>query len=402
MVAIAPIEKFLSLLQTSMQTGGCRKLVLSRPLPAAGDLLRVDGRLVAVRGETLLSLTYHHQSRDLVQNLPLAQAIAEVRRLLGQQFADGHLHHEDGSAQLRFDRNGTAHCSTRRQPTAKPAPSLQHDRERTRWLDPTRPFLRELGVTTATGEIVPAMARKWRQIDKFVEIFAGALASIVTPADRPLEIVDFGAGKGYLTFAMHDWLRQRAMPARVTGVDQKLDLVEAGNARAARLQLDGLAFCAGDVADPPALRADVMIALHACDTATDHALHYGIRQQAAVILCAPCCHRELRPQLQVPAPLQPLLRHGIHAEREAEMLTDSLRALLLELHGYRVQVFEFVAIEHTQKNKMILGVRLPDRQQPAAQPQLQQQLQQQLDGLLQFYGLGEPCLLRLLRAPSGP
>jgi len=300
---------------------------------------------------------------------------------------------------LRYSRAGEPHLSQRRQPSAKPAPSQQHDRERPRWLDPTRPFLRELGVTTATGEIVPAMARKWRQIDKFVEIFAGALETVPPPDGRPLEVVDFGAGKGYLTFAMHDWLRQRSVPVRVTGVDQKQDLVAAGNERAARLQLDGLVFCAGDVADPPDLRADVMVALHACDTATDHALHYGIQQRAAVILCAPCCHRELRPQLQIPAPLQPLLRHGIHAEREAEMLTDSLRALLLELHGYRVQVFEFVAVEHTQKNKMILGIRLPEGQVTAA---AQQQLQQQLEGLLQFYGLGEPCLLRLLREPSGP
>jgi hypothetical protein len=179
----------------------------------------------------------------------------------------------------------------------------------------------------------------------------------------------------------------------VTGVELRADLVEAGNAIVARLGLQGLRFERGEVAGSAPRPVDVLIALHACDTATDHAMHIGIRGGAAIICCAPCCHKQLRPQLLQPHPLRPILRHGVHLGQEAEMLTDGLRALLLDACGYDTQVFEFVSLEHTAKNKMVLAVK---RAQPAPREPLLAQLQQVKD----FYGIREQCLETLLKADA--
>jgi hypothetical protein len=283
----------------------------------------------------------------------------------------------------------------------------QHDRHKPRALDPTAPWLHGLGVTDAQGRVVPAMSRKWKQIDKFLEVLdAGWRDSALAhrPAEAPpVRVMDFGAGRGYLTCAVSAWLNGRGQPSEVVGVELRQALVDQVNAVARRDSdatpggrgpLAGLRFEQGDVGEHATGALDVMIALHACDTATDHAIHRGIAAGAQLIVCSPCCHQELRPQLRAPAPLAPLLRHGIHRGQEAEMLTDALRALLLEAHGYEARVFEFVSLEHTAKNKMILAVRravaLP------AEPVLAQ-----IRAIKDFYGVREQCLEVLLGLGRG-
>jgi hypothetical protein len=197
-----------------------------------------------------------------------------------------------------------------------------------------------------------------------------------------------------LTFAVHDHLRHALQrDAQVTGVELRQDMVALGNAAAQRLGLAGLNFEQGDVSTFAPRAVDVMIALHACDTATDHAIHKGIRAGAAIILCSPCCHKQLRPQLLSPHPLRPILQHGIHLGQEAEMLTDGLRALLLESRGYQTQVFEFISLEHTQKNKMILAVKRADPGPP-------DEVLAQIDEIKRFYGIREQCLEMLLNAEA--
>jgi Methyltransferase domain len=180
--------------------------------------------------------------------------------------------------------------------------------------------------------------------------------------------------------------------AHVTGVDVREDMVRLGNDAAATIGAVGLHFEQGDVVryTPPAF--DVMIALHACDTATDHAIHMGIAANAAIIVCAPCCHKELRPQMLSPGPLRAILKHGVHLGQEAEMVTDGLRALLLEAKGYATQVFEFVALEHTSKNKMILAVKRGNAASAKA-------ALEQVAEVKQFYGIRELRLERLLQGP---
>jgi SAM-dependent methyltransferase len=235
---------------------------------------------------------------------------------------------------------------------------LKHDREKHRYVDLERPFLTALGVTNEQHQLVPAMARKWKQINKFVEVLDHALAGTALAQAERLDVVDFGSGKGYLTFATHEHLRNaRALPAFVAGVELREDMVALCNGAAQRLGLEGLRFEQGDVRSVVPPKIDIMIALHACDTATDDALAKGVQAGAALLVVAPCCQKELRPQLSAAPVLAPALRHGIFQERHAEFATDALRALLLEWAGYDTKVFEFISTEHTAKNLMIAATK---------------------------------------------
>ena len=403
-----PLERFIERCALNLANGRFVKLLLAKHHGTQHDLQRVMVRAVSLKGEPCLSFVYRHTTRDVTRNLSVDAGLQAVRDMLGPAFRNAHLHTADESVELTLSQRGV--CTLRSTPLAQPAgapagereapAAAAHDREKQRWVDVRQPFLCALGVTTAQHDVVPAMSRKWKQINKFVEVFAGALrASGLLPAPdapaaapRSIRVVDFGSGKGYLTFAVHDHLRgQPGIEAQVTGVELRGDLVRLGNAVVQKLGLQRLRFDEGDVSTRTAEPIDVMIALHACDTATDHAIHHGLRGGAAVILCSPCCHKQLRPQLLSPHPLRPILQHGVHLGQHAEMLTDGLRALLLEACGYDTQVFEFVALEHTQKNKMILAVRRPDARRAAASAG-------QIDDLKAFYGIREHCLETLLRA----
>jgi SAM-dependent methyltransferase len=243
--------------------------------------------------------------------------------------------------------------------------------------------------------LVPAMSRKWKQINKFIEMFSAAVKAAGLDASSEVHVADFGSGKGYLTFAVHDWLVAQGKQAHVTGVELREDMVKLCAAAAARHGLNGLTFDQGDVRSYQPARLDVMIALHACDIATDYAIHLGLRAGAKVIMCSPCCHKQIRPQMQLPPLLRPMLQHGIHLGQEAEMVTDSLRALLLEAQGYETQVFEFIALEHTSKNKMILAVKKTGAA-AAAQAARRPELLAQIAEIKRFYGLREHCLETLL------
>jgi hypothetical protein len=175
----------------------------------------------------------------------------------------------------------------------------------------------------------------------------------------------------------------------MTGVELRADLVNDGNHLAAQLQYEGLHFAQGEVQNYPVGSLDIMVALHACDTATDIALHKGVTAGASLIVCAPCCHKQIRPQLLSPQPLRPILQHGVHLGQEAEMITDSLRALLLEACGYDTQVFEFISLEHTNKNKMILAVK---REQSGSSDTALAQVR----AIKDFYGLKQQALEQLL------
>ena len=402
------LERFLARLGAAMLATEPMRLVLSKPRAAGSDLQRVAMRAVTLRGESGFSLVYSHATRDLTVNLSHATALARVRELLGLTFQHAHLLAGDAEIALLVSRKGratlreTVHEARRAKADAAVlADAAAHDRAKHRWVDIARPFLVELGVTDAQHRLVPSMARKWKQINKFVEVFDHAFAgSELKDAAYP-RVVDFGAGKGYLTFALHDHLQHRmGRKTQVRGVELRADLVALGNATVQRLDIEGLAFEQGDVraqdgADGTVATIDVMIALHACDTATDLAIHHGIRAGAAIVMVSPCCHKELRPQLLAPHPLRPMLQHGIHLGQHAEMLTDSLRALLLEACGYQTQVFEFVALEHSQKNKMILAVRRPAAVDSAARSAA---LRAQVAEVKAYHAIREQCLERLLVA----
>ncbi|MBC7481893.1 MAG: SAM-dependent methyltransferase [Rhizobacter sp.] len=397
----SPTNAFIALLEQSLAAATLARLVLAKPRPAAGDLVRVSVRQVALKGEACLSFVHTHKTRDVTKNLPLAEGVAAVRGLLASTFLQAHLFSADEEAQLMISKKGKQTLlrgKAGHETGAAPKAGDAHDRAKHRFVDLNQPFLVALGVTNEQHQLVPAMARKWKQINKFIEVLDHALASTTLKAAPKIDVLDFGSGKGYLTFAMHDHLRHTlGLPARVTGVELREDMVALCNAAAQRVGAaagmgsGGLHFEHGDVRSHSPQPVDIMIALHACDTATDHAIHTGVRAGASIIMCSPCCHKELRPQLLSPHPMRPNLKHGVHLGQQAEMLTDGLRALMLDACGYDTQVFEFIALEHTDKNKMILAVK-------RAKPGPADEIWKQVDEIKSFYGIREQCLETLLKS----
>ena len=388
-----PVERFFARLAAHLGQGSLAKLVLAKHRGPDSDLVRLTVRPLALREQPHLQFVYSHATRDVTQNHAVADGVARLRDLVGSRFAHAHLLAAGEDLELRFTKKGKA--SLQQRASTRDAPAAQaHDREKHRLIGLETPFLAALGVTTADGQLVPTMARKFKQINKFVEVLEHALQTSTLQDQRVLRVADFGSGKGYLTFAVHQHLRHTlGRDADVCGVELRPDLVDLCNRAAKQLTLAGLHFELGDVRERPAQPLDIVIALHACDTATDHAIHLGIRSGASLIICSPCCHQQIRPQMKSPPMLAPMLQHGIHLGQQAEMLTDSLRALLLQAHGYDTQVFEFVSLEHTSKNKMILAVKrshaLP------AEPVLQQ-----IREIKDFYAVREHCLETLLAGPA--
>ncbi|KPC48207.1 Uncharacterized protein AC509_0459 [Pseudomonas amygdali pv. morsprunorum] len=384
--------QFLGLLDTSLSQNSLIKLVLAKYVGSEAELQRVIIKPLTVKEQPCLTFVYRYKTRDITKNFPLAEAVGAIASLVPESFKNAHLLSLTDEVQLEFSKKGKSTLFKSKAQQEREAPSAGHDREKKRYLELSRPFLADLGVTNRQHELIPAMSRKWKQINKFIEVFSHALSSSPLKLDQPIKVADFGSGKGYLTFAIHDYLCNTLQAqGQVTGVELREDMVTLCNNAAAGLEHPGLTFQHGDVRTVAPSALDVMIALHACDIATDYAIHMGIRSGASIIMCSPCCHKQIRLQIQSPALLKPMLQYGLHMGQQAEMVTDSLRALLLEACGYETKVFEFISLEHTNKNKMILAVK---RAEPVNPDLLIARIQE----LKTFYGISEQCLETLLRA----
>ena len=386
-------DRFFARLAEHLAQGSLSRLILSKHNGPQADLQRLTVRALTLRDQPHLAFVYSHAKRDITNHYLLAEGVANLRTLIGPAFQHAHLLAAGEDLELRFSRKGKPSLHRQVNDREAVAPAA-HDREKQRFVTLDAPFLAALGVTAPEGKLVPAMARKYKQINKFVEVIDHALSAPTLQSRTALRVADFGSGKGYLTFALHHHLRHTlGRDATVIGVELRPELVALCNQVAARLGLAGLQFEPGDAQQRAWQPLDIMIALHACDTANDHAIHLGIRSDAALIVCSPCCHKQLRPQIKSPAVMVPMLQHGIHLGQQAEMLTDSLRALLLEAHGYDTQVFEFVSLEHTSKNKMILATKRA--QALPAEPVLAQ-----IRAIKDFYAVREHCLETLLATES--
>lgn len=384
--------QFLSLLENSLSQNSFIKLVLAKYVGDEAELQRVIIKALTVKDQPCLSFVYRYKTRDITKNFPLVEAVQVIAQLLPESFKNAHLLSLSDEVQLEFGKKGKSTLFKSKAQQEREAPSAGHDREKKRYLELTRPFLTDLGVTNKQHELIPSMSRKWKQINKFIEVFSHALTSSPLKLDQPINVADFGSGKGYLTFAIHDYLRNTLQAeGQVTGVELREDMVTLCNNAAARLEHPGLKFECGDVRSVAPSALDVMIALHACDIATDYAIHMGIRSGASIIMCSPCCHKQIRLQIQSPTLLRPMLQYGLHMGQQAEMVTDSLRALLLEACGYETKVFEFISLEHTNKNKMILAVK---RAEALKSTEILAKIQE----LKVFYGIQEQCLETLLQA----
>jgi hypothetical protein len=390
-----PRAEFVQQLRSVLADGSFVRLVLGKPR-SGQPLIKLTAELVATATDTRLQLHFRERQRDLTKPADAAKIVAAFETHVGPALGSAHLYTTAGLWQFELNKKGEPRLTRGRGivPAAVPAP---HDRVKNRPIAPAdAPWLHALGLAGEDGRILSDATDKFRQINRYVELLLPLCEQAGLARRESVRVFDMGAGKGYLTFAAwHALTRSLGCRAEVTGVEARPELVELCNAAALAARCEGLGFVSGRIVDTAAPAADVFIALHACDTATDEALFRGIRAGAALIVAAPCCHQEIRPQLRAPAELTTLACHGIFAERLSDMVTDSLRALLLEANGYSVKVFEFIDAGHTPKNTMIAAVR---RAQPDATASAKAQAE--FTALKTRFGLDHQHLETLLAGPA--
>ncbi len=415
MILEKAIAEFTGHLAASVGDNSFVRLVLSNPVADSDAPPRLLVRRVDLKGAPHLSFIARHATRDVTSNRPLAEGIAWLREQLHRHYRSALLGTAARDWQLVIAPSGLARLIAH-QPAKTEPPSRAHDQPHQTILDASaRDWLTGLGVMNDEGKVRAALADKHRQINRYLEIFTHlardcgwtaaprgpkksekaqaallALGAAHEASARELVLADMGCGKAYLTFGLwHLFSRVWHRPAHILGVETRAELVTANTALAKQVTATRLEFLPGDIASVELPPLDALIALHACNTATDDAIRRGIELGAQLIVVSPCCHQEVRPQLGHPEPLAAVLRHGLMQERLAEWLTDGLRALFLEWAGYRTRMIEFVGSEHTPRNLMIAAVRTgePFQAEPA---------RQHIVELKKFFGLQRHALDPLL------
>jgi SAM-dependent methyltransferase len=339
---------------------------------------RAELRYVDLKaGRQLQVVTYHETQAFTANHAPGVSARDAVDALLDEPFGNWHVDTTTETHQLRVTKKLEAVVHTAPRTDHPDAADRSHDRTKPRLLPEDHPALRALGISDEAGRVKPSRQAKYRQVEEFLRLLDQSVSAAIesgklrapTP-DDPLRVVDLGCGNAYLTFAAQAFLSERGIPVHLTGVDTKAQSLAHGEAVAAQLGVRAT-FVQGGIADAVVDPApEVVLALHACDTATDDALARAVGWDARLVLAAPCCHHDIAAQLRrapTPAPYASLTRDGILRERLADTLTDALRASLLRLHGYRVDVVEFVGSEHTPRNTLLRALRTRADPKPQAQ-----------------------------------
>jgi hypothetical protein len=350
-------SEFLSAVTKAIEDQTFVKLTLGK-YRGEGEPQKAVATLILLKGAPHLKIVTRRGRSEETKNVAVATAADYVASVVGRPFLSATLFTTESDISLTYSKKGETRLA-RAKPTLTVAVPATHDRAKAYLVPPDRPYLKALKVSDAEGRVKPSMQGKYRQICRFVEIVDGLLSESDLAQTAELSIVDIGSGKGYLTFALYDHVTTTlGRSCRMRGIEVRADLVEFCNGLASELGFSGLSFAAGEAAEISADAADVVIALHACDTATDDALALGINGAAKLILVAPCCQHELAPQIKATTEgLDALIKYPLLKQRLADLVTDAARALLLEASGYKTKVIEFVATEHTAKNIMIAAVR---------------------------------------------
>ena len=325
------------------------------------DFERIDIRPVEIKGVLNLQLMQNDGRATTTKNLP--PSALEIDQLLNSGYANILVESTEEAYSIRITKSGDAQVHIEKR---KSEQNLSHDKKKDRLLDSDDPFLREVGIADAKGVIKPSRQDKYKQVEEFLRLLSPALNSAIEAGQihkptvqNPLRITDLGCGHAYLTFAAHQYLIKSGIPVIVTGIDIRPDSRDRNNAIAVKLGItETISFKAEEISKTTSESADIAIALHACDTATDDAIAWAVNGQAKLLLIAPCCHHDIQKQIEVaPEPWGAITKFGLMKERLGDLLTDSLRAQLLRLVGYRVEVIEFVGGEHTPRNLMIRAVK---------------------------------------------
>ena len=349
------VQQFVEKVRHSLEEGSLVKMTISKPRTKNDELRNVYVKPVLLKKGSRYAFTYRYERRDEVKNYEREQFLAELSALLTSRFYNATLFTLSEDITLTSSVKGKSTIQTKKVTDVRVV-DTQHDKEKKRLIDSTRPWWFYLGLTTREGKVKSDMQHKFRQICKYVEILEGLLKPMNLQGS--IRIADMGAGKGYLTFALHEYLTTTlGLDVEVIGVEQRNDLVTKINDIIEKCHLKGIRFVEGTIANYQVTTLDVLIALHACNTATDDAIAAGIKAGAKLIVCAPCCHKQIRQEMEQSKITNPITKYGIFMEREAVMITDAVRALIMEYFGYKTQVMEFVELEHTPKNILLSGRR---------------------------------------------
>lgn len=353
------LSQFLEKLSTIINDKKLAKLILSNKRSKASDLKSVIITIVEIKKGDKLNFVYRHNTNDITKNFDFAEGMILIEKLLAEEFFNANVFAETEEISLLSNAKGHVTVKSKALKEAITT-TFTHDHKKEKHiLTANNIYLRELGVTNSDFELRREMNDKYRQINRYVELLEPYLKEIKLTPETVM--VDMGSGKGYLTFALCDYITNRMnVPLQVIGVEYRQDLVRTCNSIAYKAELDKLKFVQGTIVDTQLDKLDILIALHACNTATDDAIYRGISSNAELIVVAPCCHKQIRQDMEVTNELAQITKFGILKERQAEILTDSLRALLLEAMGYKTNVFEFISGEHTPKNIMIVGRKIQD------------------------------------------
>ena len=356
------MDRFFNLVASAVTQNILVKMTLSKPVDKHDELRNIYVKPVRIKEKRFFAFTYRYERRDEVKNYDAEQMLLTLKELIPNRFLNAVLFTVNEDVTLLVSSKGKATLQTKKVQECREQ-HLEHDKQKNRLINPANPWWYQLGLTTREGKITADMQHKFKQIYKYAEI----VESLVKPMkfEGRVHIADMGAGKGYLTFALHELLTQRmGLDVDIKGVEIRPDLVLKINEIIKASGLKGLEFVESSIEAYRPDQLDMLIALHACDTATDDAIAKGIRAGTKLIVCAPCCHKQIRREMENSGETDAITRYGIFMERQAVMITDTIRALMMEYYGYKTQVMEFIEMEHTPKNVLLVGRKTdkaPDR-----------------------------------------
>ena len=387
------IKQFTIALKESLNAASFVKVSLGNYKGEEEALKQILIRKVVIKREDKLAFTYRYKTRDVVKNYAVDEAIGLITDYLEKGFKIGTLFTTEKDLILEELNNGKVVFRESKASSAA-APSANHDKEKARLIKPeAKSYLTELKITDAEGKVFKNAQDKFRQINHYIEILSSLIKEL--PEGTIKKVADMGSGKGYLTFALYDYLHSvLKLETEVVGVEYRQDMVDLCNQVAVKSAFDKLNFVQGTIEDYKAEEVNLLIALHACDTATDDAIFKGIKANAELIVVAPCCHKQIRREIEqnkVKNDVSFLTKYGIFLERQAEMVTDGIRALILEYFGYKTKVFEFISDAHTPKNVLVVGVK-----GKAHSAERKAEISQKIKASREYFGIGYHHLERLL------
>lgn len=381
-------NSFKEKIAQSVENQDLVKLVLSKKRHRNSSLKNLIITVVKLKSEFKLNFVYRNQTNDITKNYSFTEGLGLITQALDKEFFYADLFTKTETYQFLRNKKGNVRISITNNSTQKEA-SFEHNKSKNRLITIQKNmYLQELGLTDKNWEVKKAMINKYKQINKYIEVLAPEINKIDLQQD--FKIVDMGSGKGYLTFALYDYLQSNLkLNPQIIGVEFRQNLVDSSNEIAQKVGFKNLSFEAGTIEGASLEEITILIALHACDTATDEAIFKGIKANADLIVVAPCCHKQIRKSFEIKGDLTPIGKHGILVERQAEIVTDAIRALIMESFGYKTKVFEFISTEHTAKNVMLIGRKIKTKVDKAA-------IDKQIEALKKVYNIEQHHLELLM------